>query len=174
MIAPIPQPHKRSFYREHLTPTLRRNFDTILEASRDEQLELFEEIALLRHCVADIVELYSAAHSLPFSENKAQVVLHTSHILRDCVNDVVNAVATAKKFASKDAIPQFNFFIQQISAIVAQEADIKTADRINNHLLNIIEHIGEKPKLFDTETARSVLAPDKTALLMDATVPHMN
>src|SRR3990172_6587465 len=72
---------RRSFYRSHLAPIVVKAFDEFLEASREDQLEILEEIALLRETASHTVELYSAARELQHqspSQQTAAMVLQTS------------------------------------------------------------------------------------------------
>jgi hypothetical protein len=177
-----------SFYRERLAPNIVKSFDAILEASRDDQLEILEEIALLRECAGHTVELYSKAREVHFEKGTAatsQMVLHCALMMREALNEVIKAVEIAKKLdnASKNKlnITSFSFFIGRVMHIVndALGNNLDAVGQINSGLEQLITdfddelHNQTKSTPVDIINA-SVLRPDQTVLLMDATIPKTN
>lgn len=164
---------RRSFYRERMQPALRVQFDALLNAAREEILDLLEEIQILRQTAGDIVELYGLAvqaHQLTPNERTAGALLHCSSLLRDAVNDVVEAIAIAKKLDQRNSTDErmLSIFVGQISAVIADTCPDNIAQRLYNELQNTIEHWNQN------DQSLPVLSPDKATLLMDSTIPHAN
>jgi len=164
MICGVNSAQKKSFYRNRLAPALQHQFDLLVEASREEILDLIEEIQLLRQVAGDAAELYS--HATVKSDRSASMVLHSSHLMREALNDVVQAVAVIKKIDK--ATPKFDkIFINHIADIVGNIVPTQYIPQIHAELMNLSEE-------YDNPRSSFCPPPDRTALLMDLTVPTDN
>ena len=181
---------RRSFYRSHLAPIVVKAFDEFLEASREDQLEILEEIALLRETASHTVELYSAARELHHqspSQQTAAMVLQTSVIMREALNEVVKAVEVAKKLdiagRNKIGISSFTYFISQMMHIVNDAIGDtpdgeRIAHKIGEGLTNLTVDMDELLEHGGGTGRQNVIAtsytPDMACRSMDMTVPDVN
>jgi hypothetical protein len=157
----------------------------MLECSRVEQLEVLEELALLRDACGSVVEMYAWAretHAQKNNETSAELVLRTGLMMREALNEVISAVAIAKKsdsLSKKSMSPaQFNFVIAELSQTIGESFDhanpteVQIFEKVSAQLNKYF--LASENDLQESGTATSfVSSPSDDVLEMDSTVPKL-
>lgn len=99
--------HLPMFYSKYLTATLNEALEAQLELDSHEQLNLQEELALMRLTCGQAIAMFGAANELPKDkENRDEVIMNASLIMRDALQSVAQMCkdAAAVESSRKDAI----------------------------------------------------------------------
>jgi hypothetical protein len=121
-------------YRKYLRKTLSHAVNELCNMPPDEQLQVFEELALMREAAGQAIALYGAARSvverLPPEtpdENKHQAIgnmMEAASIMREALMQVVKIVETARKLEDrgkdKIGLHMLQHFVDQIVVFVYQ------------------------------------------------------
>lgn len=94
--------HLPEFYKGRLSKTLQEHIDSQLNADVDEQLNLLQELALMRSLCGDALEM----HRLAEEKGKDDLKLNAAVLIRDALNEVRVMCDTAVKVetARKDSV----------------------------------------------------------------------
>lgn len=102
------------FYRRVLRSTLQETFDELVLKAPAEQVQLFEELALMRLTVLDCVKLYDIASST----NKPEIILDAGMTMRLALKEVADLCSKAASIeaAGKDklSVHHITFVVNQI------------------------------------------------------------
>lgn len=167
--------HLPIFYRKNMTKTLAQAVEEQLAVSPQEQLNLYEELALMRDACGQAVGLYSKARELADAEPdnmKAQnMVLESSLLMRDYLKEVVSICESAHRIeaSAKDkvSVHQLHFFVAQLVQQIYKGVgeDITTARHIE-HLIRT--NLALPAAQGSTGTT---ISPDMDVRAMDETIP---
>jgi hypothetical protein len=166
------------FYGKYLTRTLSEALEESTSISPAEQLQLYDELALIRDAAGQAVQMYALAREA-LEQNKdaaktsalQQIVMQASLLMRDHLSEVVKVCESAARIEQqakdKISIHQLHFFINQIvrCAYDAFDGSIEHAQTFENYVRNHIR----LPASGENGTA---LTPDMDVQAMDDTVPH--
>ncbi len=163
--------HLPTFYSSKLTRTLSAAVEECLDKSPHEQLNLFEELALMRVQAGDAVKLYGAALELS-DDNPAAPELQTDAglIMRDSLKDVISTCEAAARIeaASKDRITlnDVAFIVAQIVRIAYEVFD---DDMERAQQFEVL--VRDKVKITDGGRGTDI-TPDQDVQDMDGTIPR--
>lgn len=153
------------FYSRHLTKTLEAFVNECLDADPSEQINLFQELALLRQSASHAVLLYGAA--VDGVNITAETKLATAALMRDVLREVADMCAKAAQVdaAMRDKVSVHNLrhLVNQIVRVAYDELTLDDAKRFE-------KAIRERVRVTD-EAAGTTVTPDQDARDMDATVP---
>lgn len=152
------------FYAKELTGTLQEYVEASLGAAPHEQLNLFEELAIMRAAAAETVALFAAAQQSKDSDTRAAAAM----LMQEALKHVVATCESAARIeaGSKDKISIHNIahVVQQIVriayAVFGDEAEVKSFER----------QIRENVKIAGDKSGTD-LTPDVDVGEMDETVP---
>jgi hypothetical protein len=164
-------------YRKNISAALAATIEQMTAINPEEQLQLYDELALMRHAAGNAVGMYNKAveaHEAETDPTKkkilAELVLQCGLVMRDHLNEVIRTAETAARInaAAKDKISlhQLHYFIEQVTrcAYVAFEGDEQRA-------LTYERHLKEYIKLPRLGVEGTDLTPDMDVTAMDATIP---
>jgi len=155
--------HLPAFYAKRLTKTLQAAIEEQLEQAPHEQLQLFEELALMRVYARDAVILYNAA----VDKGSEELRLSAGALMAQVLGDVAKMCQSASNvsLAGKDKVSIHNieYVVGQIVRILYQTLDDEDAQRVE-------ERIRSDLKVYDQ--TGTTITPDQDVLAMDATVPN--
>ena len=108
------------FYSQYVTKTLGEMLDKCLELNPHDQLQLYEELALIRDVAGQSVAMYSAAKDIPDTNpKKSELVAQAAELMKLQISEVVKTCEAASRVASnardKVSIHQLHFFVDQVS-----------------------------------------------------------
>jgi len=148
------------FYKRQLSDTLKAVLEEQLEAKPDDQLSLFEELALVRETAGNHVKVYSAA----VDTGDQATIMAAGELMCISMQRVAEMCRIAAQVhneqKSKFSIHDLNYIIEQIIRISYDcfEGD----ERVNQFALDIRE------KLQLRTDQGTTLTPDKTVIEMDS------
>lgn len=151
-------------FRRYMSQTLQQKLDMFLDESHEEQLSLYEELAMMRVIATDNVKLYDAA----VGTGKPEIIQLAAETLREGLNSIATMVKHCSDLESKatDKVSarQLNLFVLQICKAVSRIVKDENLAR------EIINEINDSVR-FPTEGVGTTLTPDQQASSMDDTVP---
>lgn len=154
------------FYRKYMAPTLEAAVSEMLECTPDEQINLYEELALVRTMAAEAVTLYSAAIESKRDELKEAATI----MMRDALNEVRIMCATAAQVegSRKDNVSprELKHIVSQlirIMHVVCGEENIDIARRFE-------EAVSTELKIL-TDASGTDLDPTQEVREMISTIP---
>lgn len=169
--------HLPLVYAKHLTRTLQQAVEDATLQSPAEQLQLFEELALVRESVGPMVKAYgdlTDAIEIEKDPEKLKVLRDKlpaiGQLLRDAMKEVISTCEAAARVnaASQDKISvhTLHHFVNQIvrAAHDALGDDVEAVMRLD-------VAIRDRVKLPKLGEAGTTLTPDQDVIDMDATVP---
>jgi hypothetical protein len=116
--------HMPKVYGKFMGPTLQEAIAAQLEQDPKEQLQLYEEIALMRQAAGEAVKLYSvalAANESEPSDKRQGMVLQAATIMQQSLNEVVRICESASRIEAnakdKISITNLSFFVDQLVRI---------------------------------------------------------
>lgn len=157
------------WYRDALGPTIAEAIDQLTCGSASEQLQLFEELALMRHAAQDAVKLYGAAQKAT-GDGALAMRAEAAAIMQAQLREVAKICEAA---ARVDAMAKDKFSIHAVQLLINQLVRI-CAQVFKGHdaLVKTFERrIREEVRLPTTDAAGTSLTPDGVVLEMDSTVP---
>ena len=161
------------FYSKFLTRTLSDAVEEALAVSPKEQLQLFEELALIRDYAGQGVQLYSqareAAAAHPDNAKLQDLVVAAGGLMLDQLRSVINTCESAARIdaAAKDkvSVHTMHFFVDQIVRIAFESfGDDERAHEFERQIRTNI-------KLPSAGNEGTSLTPDMDVIAMDASVP---
>lgn len=166
-------------YRSVLSPALRQVIDDQLNGRMPaEQLQLYEELALMRHAATQAVVLYDAAVQLVNSKDKgdaqaAATLMSATELMKAALKDVADL---AKAAAQIDNMAQDKLSVQQLAVVVDQmvrvASDVFTAHGVADEVVEqFAGEVKDRVKIPMLETRGTLITPDEDVIAMDATVP---
>jgi hypothetical protein len=170
-----------NFYSRHLTKSLAEVLREALDQNPQEQLQLYEELALLRDLAGQSVAYYAIAkdnfanaNSETDANNKRGILFAAGELMRDHLNDVVKVCDTAAKVAAqgKDTVmlSQLHYFVEQVTRCAYEAFG---DDPRREKFKQMLEAKVRLPQV-DVNGNGTRLTPDMDALAMDSTVPKDN
>lgn len=163
------------FYRNRMSATLASFVEEHMQMSPEEQINLFEELALTRTVAGDAVALYDATVTALKEKNDDaanQTRLLAGSMLKDALKDVsdmcMRASAIEQNARDKFSVHTLQYIINQIVRIVHEACEPEhheVAERIEYMIHTMI-------RIPKTTTDGTELTPDQDARDMDATVPN--
>ena len=176
-------PVMAKFYGKYVTKSLGDILDAAIAEDPSEQLNLVEEIALIREVAGQAVALYSAARELVDNATpadrarKQEMLMNAGEIMKMQISEVVKTCESAAKISAmardKISIHQLQYFVSQITrcAFEAFKDDPRAHD-FNDKLLSLVKIpmplIGSDGS---DGTQGTTLTPDADAREMDSSVP---
>ncbi len=158
--------HLPKFYSSVLTGTLAELVESQLDGPPHEQLQLFEELALMRSVSLDAVRLYDTAKA----KGGLDAQQTAAHLMRDAINQVQSTVEVATKVfvASKGVVTVHN-----LSHVVRQITRI-AHDVLQDHpeLAHKFEDSVRRQVKIEEGAKGTTVTPDVDVLDMDATIPQ--
>jgi hypothetical protein len=165
--------HMPRFYSKHLTKSLSDALEDLTSVSPNEQLSLFEELALVRDAAGQAVAMYSIckeAYEQEPSPKRGEILAAATMEMRGALDHVVKVCEAAARIDSqakdKVSIHTLHFFIQQITRIAYDAFDDDPRARAFEELLRT------RIKLPQAGADGTVLTPDMDVQTMDSTVPQ--
>ena len=167
-------------YDRVLTRTLAESIAALQAEPPAKQMQIFDELALMRDVAAEAVKLYSvareAAAQQPDNMKLTEQVLSTGAVMREHLNEVVRLAEVAGRIEQqakdKISIPQLYFFVDQLvhAIYVALDGDVVLAKQIERTIKETV--------LLPSVTAGNsdkgtLLTPDMDVQSMDAMVPKI-
>lgn len=170
------------FYKRQMSKTLTAFVQECMESPPHEQLNLYEELALMRHAAQQAVAMYSACESLPDAPSdtpqgkaRAQATSMATEMMKTALRDVAEMT---QKAASIDAVSRDKISIHHIAFVISQ------ITRIMHRVLAEHQDLAEE---LEREIRRQVqlptggatgvdLTPDKVledVVDMDDTIPRL-
>lgn len=167
-----------SVYNRALTKTLAESINTLQAAPPAKQLQIFDELALMRDVATEAVKLYSIAReasaAAPDNMKLTEQVLAMGAVMREHLNEVVKLCEAAARMEQqakeKISVPQLHFFVDQLvhAIYLACEGDVIMAKHIEQSIrTNVL-----LPSMSAGDQG-TLLTPDLDVQAMDATVPKI-
>ena len=157
------------FYSKHLTKTLKDHVSDSLGMDPDEQVALYEELALVRHVAGQFVKLYGAACD---SGNPETVMLAASGMV-DALNNVERICSAAGKLKDKQkdrfSIHDLKFVVDQLVQIMYTICDPDHRDIAVRFKESVDSYL-----VLPTAQQGTDLHPDQTAALLDSSIPEVD
>jgi len=156
--------HLPMWYKTVLNETLAQALEQATDAAPAEQLQIFEELALMRLAAKDAVALWSAAQESVNNETKAAA----AEIMREALGAVVKTCDTAAKInaAATDKVSVHN-----IAHIVRQIVRIAHETMSDEKDALAFEAAVRDQIVIQTGPEGTTSTPDQTVEAMDDTVP---
>jgi len=154
------------FYSKKLSGTLQQVVEEALEAAPAEQLELLEELAIMRTTTLDVLKLYEAA----LESGKQEMIVSAGLVVREAMKDVQAMTSAAFDMEQKrrDKVSAHNivYVVHQIVRISAEVfgEDLDKAERFRRLCL-------EKLRVDDGKQGTTI-TPDQDVIDMDSTIPR--
>jgi hypothetical protein len=162
------------FYGKYVTKTLGDMLDQCLEQNPKDQLQLFEEVALIRDVAGQAVALYSAAKELadahPGDAKKRDLLMQAGEVMKMQISEVVKTCEAASRVANaasdKVSIHQLHFFVEQVTrcAYEAFGNDPRAEDFRQRMLTQVRLPV-------DAGSTGTCVTPDMDVMGMDGSVP---
>jgi hypothetical protein len=164
-----------SFYANFLKPALRESLNYLAAASPQEQLNLYEELQLVRSVAGHAVQMYAEAVELlaaaPLDIRVRAMVFETGEAMKSHLRDVVDIAEKIARIENgakdKVSIAQLHFFLDSILRCSHQ---VYADDE--EKALQFAELIRTQIKLPQVGITGTTLTPDLDVLAMDASVPE--
>jgi len=155
--------HLPKFYRNTLSKTLSQAVDEMLGVAPEDQLSLFEELAIMRTMAGDAIKLYTLA------EQKGKKTIEAAELMRSALKDVVSVCESAARVSAmgKDKIS-----IHDIQHIVNQIVRVAYSTLAEKDARKFERAIKTQVKLPVKDNQGTELTPDKDVLEMDGTIPQ--
>jgi hypothetical protein len=151
------------FYSKHLTGTLKAYVETCTGIDPNDQLSLFEELALVRHLAGDSIRLYQGAQQ----SGKPELLSGATALMREALSHVVKTCEAAARIdaLAKDKISIHNltFLVEQIVRIAFKTLDEDDARRFEVMVRSEIR--------IQSGPDGTMLTPDMDVTAMDDTIP---
>jgi hypothetical protein len=160
------------FYRNHLTKSLADMLDDALSIDPGEQLQLYEELALMRDVAGQAVALYGISKDLadkePNEKNRERVLM-AGQLMQGQLSEVVKICESASRIANarNNISPdQLGFFVAQLTRCVhdvfGDDPRVVLLDKVLKEQVRIP---------VDGASGGTTLTPDSDARDMDSSVP---
>lgn len=155
-------------YSRYVGPTLREALAAELSRPRSEQVELYEELAMLRTLTADVVRTWSTLAELgKHAEAMAMADLMKDNF--DHIKSIANTISTIEARANDEVnVHTLNGIVAQMVSMLYSVCGVENEDlarvfasRIKNELVI--------PTL---EAKGTTITPDETVQSMDDTIPQ--
>jgi len=157
--------HLPRFYQNVLTKTVAQLVEDQLGASPNEQLQIYEELALMRVAASQAVRLYGAALEL----GKDDIINNASVLMRDALESVVDTCETAAKI---EASAKDKFSIHSLQQVVNQI--VRLAHEVfgdDQSKVEMFERLMRTKIKMPVGESGTTLTPDQDVTEMDDTVP---
>jgi hypothetical protein len=161
------------FYRNHLTKSLGALVDDALSINPNEQLQLYEELALMRDVAGQAVALYGISKDLadkePNEKNRSRV-FEAGQLMQSQLSEVVRICESASRIANA----RNNISPDQLGHLVAQlKRCAQDAFGDDPRVLTFDKLINEQVRVpMEGSTNGTMLTPDLDAKDMDGSVPE--
>jgi hypothetical protein len=165
------------FYTQVLSNTLEERLKDVLQLAQDEQISLYEDLALARETVAATVELFSVAdtnHMEKGTEQSLQHKIAAGQIMREAQKDLLAICEAIGKQEERRAnrtgvsVAAIAFIARQLTAAAAQiYGDDLDKAREFERIAKSIRLPGSAAEIVGT-----LIEPGEDVLAMDATVPR--
>lgn len=168
------------FYAKYVTKSLGQVLDEALNRNPVEQLELLEELALMRDVAGQAVLYYSIAKDAIDAPNitdaqkqtRQQILFAAGEILRERVEAVCGVAEKAQRITtnSKDRlqVQQLQYFIEQVTICLHKTfGDDKRIEQFHEFLMQSVRI----PQIGSDGTEGTILTPDQDVSQMDSTIP---
>jgi len=164
------------FYGKYVTKTLAEMLDKCLEINPKDQLQLFEELALIRDVAGQSVALYSAAKQLaddnPLDSKKRDLLLQAGEVMKMQIAEVVKTCEAASRVANaaqdRVSIHQLHFFVDQVSRCAYESfGDDPRAELFRQKMLTQVR------LPVDGSSTGTHVTPDMDVMGMDDTIPKV-
>lgn len=169
--------HLPVFYKTRLGPTVREAVLSALEQDPDDQLNILEEVALLRSYASQFVGVYSAAveqHLADSTDKNWRVMIEAGQLMTVALETVSKACEKAAKIAS---IQKDRFSIHDLRHAV-DKILIMHHDVVGKHHPELArqfeQHLSEHLQItsLSQHEVGSTLTADQTIREFDASVPY--
>jgi hypothetical protein len=162
-------------YRKYLRKTLSQAVSELCNMPPDEQLQVFEELALMRDAAGQAVWLYGIAREIadakPDDIEARRNALEAAAIMREALMEVVKVVdrAAAINAQAKDKVSVLTLqhFVDQI-VLHAWQCFGDDDPRVKDFVVAIRDGV----KIPDTGTSGTTMLPSDDVAAMDASVPR--
>lgn len=155
------------FYTKHLTRTLKAQVGEMLGLDPDEQVSLYEELALTRHVASQFVLLYGAA----VDTGKQETIMIAANGMVEALQNVERICSAANKIKEKQkerfSIHDLNYVIEQLVRIMYEVCGTEHDDLARKFKEMVDEHVSVPVG----GVKGTSLRPDETATELDASIP---
>lgn len=155
------------FYSKYLTRTVQEAVEEALAVSPREQLQLFEELALMRDLAGQAVALYSAARET----GKAEVMMQAGMLMQQHLKEVIATCESAARIdaAAKDkvSVHTLHHFVDQLVRVAFET--FGDTDKAREFEFAIRTQI----KLPSSGVNGTDITPDQDVTEMDRSVPQV-
>jgi hypothetical protein len=163
------------FYSKRLGPKLEEFVAQCIEQPETEQLQLFEELALMRALAGEAIQLFSAASEIPESNPKRHdLILNAGMVMQTALEQVRVMAKTASDIsaAGKDkfSVHALHDVKMQLLRIVDTAFGHLDQDALDN-FANLVETQLRLPKVGVEGTT---ITPDSDVMQMDELVPYVD
>lgn len=172
--------HLPKFYGRVMTQTLRERIDASLSATHDEQIELYEELAIMRESAAEAVRLWSFAMA---QLEKARAEGRDASKLVGMVEDAADLMAK-----HLEHVKEYALAIARVRSMTKDKLTLHTLYGVVHQVTRLMYEVcGEENEVLARELEHrlrvdiviptdgregTTLTPDQTALDMDGTIPE--
>lgn len=157
------------FYRKHITGALKEALEDQLGVDPDEQVSLYEELALMRITASQFVKLYDVA----VGTNNLETIQLASSGLVEALKNVETICSAAARIQEKQrdrfSIHDLKFVINKITRALYEVCGDEHRD-IAERFKEIIDHHIKLPTGYQQGTD---LMPDETVRELDDEVPYI-
>lgn len=165
--------HLPHFYSKRLNGTLGKFIEDSLATPPGEQLDLYAELAMMRHVASEAASLYEAAVDMtpePGKELAKQgAVMACATVMQEALNMVADM---AGKISGIERNATDKVSAGQLSFIVAQIVRIAHETMPDEYARTFEASMREKVRI-QTGPQGTTLTPDMDAVEMDGTVPNI-
>lgn len=153
------------FYRNVLSKTLKEFVNDSLGAAPEEQLNLFEELAVFRGLACDVIKLHSKAEEGGNFETKAKAAELMKQALKEVVSVCESAARVSAIGKDKISVHDIQYMVNQIVRVAYATLSEEDARRFERSMKRDV-------KLPIRDESGTVLTPDMDVSEMDATIPN--
>jgi hypothetical protein len=172
--------HMGQFYHRTLKSTVREKVEEYLAVPHEEQLSLFEELAVTRASAEQKVAEWDQAVLALEQETdpkkrkiKQELADLAAYGMRQALNEVRDMCLAAARVESSQrglVTPlMLQLFVNQMVRLFYRQLPQETAEMLEKHIRDFRLEV-KLPE--DYQSQGTDLLPDQTVLLMDQTVPH--
>lgn len=159
------------FFSHRLGPKLRAAVEQCLDAPEAEQLELFEELAIIRSLAGDAAEIHARAEALPDErQDKQQLLIAAGSLLSQQMEYIATVCEKAAKVSAmgkdKYSIHTLQDIINQVGRMVHSCFGHDVAG-----LMAFDKMLSEQLRLPVSQNQGTYRTPDIEATMMDDTIP---
>lgn len=158
------------FYSKHVTKTLAEAITEHTGLDPDEQVSLYEELALMRHVAGNFVKLYGAA----VESGNMQAINIAGAGMSEALSNVEKVCSSAAKIQTKQrdrfSVHDLKFVVNRLTRILYEVCGPEHEDIARRFKVMVDEHL-VLPTGYQQGTTTM---PDETVQDLDSTIPFVD